>query len=34
MTKLKSSGSSIVILSLFVMHVGYGAQFLNDTCVV
>ena len=39
MTKSKSSASSIVVPSIFVMHLMIGAQFLNATgagllCVV
>ena len=33
MTKSKSSASSIVVSSAFVMHSVNGAQFLNATCV-
>ena len=33
MTKSKFSASSIVVPSIFVMHLANGAQFLNDTCV-
>ena len=33
MTKSKSSESSIVVPSIFVIHLVNGAQFLNDTCV-
>ena len=33
MTKSKSSASSIVISSIFVVHLVNGAQFLNATCV-
>ena len=33
MTKSKSSASSIVISSIFVINFTNGAQFLNDTCV-
>ena len=33
MTKYKSSASSIVVASLFVMHLVNSAQFLIDTCV-
>ena len=33
MTKSKSSASSVVVLSVFVIHLENGAQFLNDTCV-
>ena len=32
MTKSKSSASSIVVSSIFVIHLVNGAQFLNDTC--
>ena len=34
MTKSKSSALSIVVPSTFVIHLGNGAQFLNDTCIV
>ena len=34
MGKSKSSGSSIIFLSIFVIHLVNGTQFLNDTCVV
>ena len=34
MTKSKSSGSSIVVSSLFVIHLINGSQFLNAACVV
>ena len=34
MTKSKSSASSIVVPSIFVIHLANGAQFLNATCVV
>ena len=33
MTKSKSSASSIVIPSIFVIHLVNGAQFLNASCV-
>ena len=33
MTKSKSSASSIVVSSTFVIHLVNGAQFLNATCV-
>ena len=33
MTKSKSSASSIVVPSIFVIHLVNGAQFLNATCV-
>ena len=33
MTKFKSSESSIVVPSVFVIHVANCTQFLNDTCV-
>ena len=33
MTKSKSSTSSIAVLSIIVIHLVTGAQFLNDTCV-
>ena len=33
MTKSKSSASSIVVPSIFTIHLISGAQFLNDTCV-
>ena len=33
MTKSKFSASSIVISSIFVIHLVNGAQFLNATCV-
>ena len=33
MTKSKSSPLSIVVPSIFVIHLVNGAQFLNDTCV-
>ena len=33
MTKSKSSASSIVVLSIFKIHLINGAQFLNNTCV-
>ena len=33
MTKSKSSASSIVVPSFFVIHLVNGAQFLNATCV-
>ena len=33
MTKSKSLASSIVVPSIFVIHLVNGAQFLNDTCV-
>ena len=32
MTKSKSLASSIVVPSIFVIHLVNGAQFLNDTC--
>ena len=31
MTKFKSSASSIVVPSIFVIHIMKGAQFLNAT---
>ena len=31
MTKSKSSASSVVVLSIFVIHLVNGAQSLNDT---
>ena len=34
MTKSKSSASSVVVPSIFVIHLVNGAQFLNDACVV
>ena len=34
MTKFKSSASSIVVPSFFVIHVVNGAQSLCDTCVL
>ena len=34
MTKSKSSASSVVVPSIFVIHVVNGAQFLNANCVV
>ena len=33
MTKFKSSASSIVVPSIFVIHLVNGAQSLCDTCV-
>ena len=33
MAKSKSSVSSIVVSSIFVIHLVIGAQFLNATCV-
>ena len=33
MTKSKSSASSIVVPSIFVIRLLNGAQFLNATCV-
>ena len=33
MNKSKPSPSSIVVSSIFVIHLVNGAQFLNDTCV-
>ena len=33
MTKSKSSASSIVVSSIFVIHLVNGAQFLNANCV-
>ena len=33
MTKSKSSASSIVVPSIFVIHLVNGSQYLNDTCV-
>ena len=33
MTKSKSSASSIVVSSVFVVHLMNTAQFLNATCV-
>ena len=33
MTKSKSSTSSIVVPSYFLIYLVNGAQFLNDTCV-
>ena len=33
MTKSKSSASSIIVPSIFAIHLVHGAQFLNDTCV-
>ena len=33
MTKSKSSASSIVVSSIFVIHLVNGAQILNTTCV-
>ena len=33
MTKPKSSASSIVVLSIFVIHLVNGAQFLNTIFV-
>ena len=33
MTKSKSSASSIVVSSVFVIHLVNGAQFLNANCV-
>ena len=34
MTKAKSSATSIVVPSIFVIHLVNGAQFLNATCIV
>ena len=34
MTKSKTSAWSIVVLSIFVIHLVNGAQILKDTCVV
>ena len=33
MTKSKSLGSSIVVPSIFVIHLVNGAQCLSNTCV-
>ena len=33
MTKSESSASSVVALSIFVIHLVNGAQFLNAACV-
>ena len=33
MTRSKSSASSIVIPSIFEIHLVNGAQLVNDTCV-
>ena len=33
MIKSKSSASSIVVPLIFVIHIVYGTQFLNATCV-
>ena len=33
MTKSKSSASSIIVPSIFVIHLMNGAHFLNATCV-
>ena len=33
MTKYKSSASSIIVPSIFVIHLMNGAQFLSATCV-
>ena len=33
MTKSKSSASSVVVPSIFVIHLANGTQFLNATCV-
>ena len=33
MIRSKISASSIVVPSIFVIHLVNGAQFLNDTCV-
>ena len=33
MTKSKSAASSIVVSSIFAIHLMNGAQFLNDICV-
>ena len=33
MTKHKSSASSIIAPSIFVIHLGNGGQFLNDAWV-
>ena len=33
MNKVKSSTSSIVVSSIFVIHFANGAQFLNACCV-
>ena len=33
MTKYESSASSIVVPSIFVIHLVQSAQFLNATCV-
>ena len=34
MTKSKSSASSIVVPSIFVIHLINDAQFLNATCIL
>ena len=33
MNKSKSSASSYVVPSMFVIHLVNGVQFLNDSCV-
>ena len=33
MTKSKCSASSIVVSSIFLIHLVNGAQFVNATCV-
>ena len=33
MAKSKSSASSIVVPSIFAIHLVNGAQFFNDNCV-
>ena len=33
MTNFKSSGSYIVVLSIFAIHLVNSAHILNDTCV-
>ena len=33
MTKWKCTASSIVVPSIFVIHLVNGGQFLNDICV-
>ena len=33
MNKYKSSASSIVVASIFLIHLVNGAQFLSTTCV-
>ena len=33
MAKSKSSESSVIVPSIFVIHLENGAQFFNDTCV-